>query len=221
MSTSLPKKLSVSERVLHYAIRYPSVGECLRRGVINHSALAREIRKELPQAKMPALIAAVRRLALRRKGQTGKDQELDKIFARSRLSAQGGVALLICSQPVDFEEILRLRIEAKAAEEAFLFMEGVVNFTIVCSQQFLPRIRRNFGRRIKALYEDLSLISMTLPFGSVHAHGVSARLNGLLAGAGIPIFQEMTSAGEYFMVLQTDRLSRAIEVLELRRQRDA
>jgi hypothetical protein len=209
---------SVSKYVRTYAIRYPSVGECLRRGVINHSALAREIKKELPSARTPALVAAVRRLAQRTRGTLGSDAHLDKVFFRSKLSAQGGMALLICVQGADFAAITQLKQLAARNGETFLFMEGLVNFTIVASHVLVPEIRKALGKTIVASYKDLSLISLRLPYGSVHTHGISARLTGLLAGAGIVIYQEMTSAGEYFMLLETEKLSAAVALLEYRRR---
>jgi SpoU rRNA methylase family enzyme len=210
--------LSTSMMVRNYVIRYPSVVECLRKGIINHSKLARLIQREHPKAQITALIAAVRRLAIRSLGKTNSDAALDKVFEHSRLTAQGGVSLVICASLKDISLITMLKEKALEQGELFLFMEGILNFTIVTSQTYLTFVKKAFKKSIKASYENLALLSVSLPYSSVHTHGVSARLTGLLAASGIPILQEMTSGGEYFIVLATRDLTAAIEVLEWRRR---
>jgi hypothetical protein len=211
-------RLNYSEAVLHYVFRRPSIRDCLRRNLINHSALARLVAVENKVKPCSALVTASYRLGKRLAKNASNENALEKIFRDTRIVVHGGIMLGLCENTCDASCVEMLRKQAEREHEIFLSMQGLELRTLITSERYFDAMKKQLSRSLLRSYEGLSLISIRLPPSSVFTYGISARLASLLAEAGINMLQEMTSAGEYFVVLHTKDVSRALEVLENRKR---
>jgi hypothetical protein len=210
-------RLNYSEIVMRYVFRRPSIRDCLRRNLINHSALARHVAVENRMKSCSALVTASYRLGKRLAKNASNENVLEKIFRDTRIVVHGGMMLGLCENSCDAACIETLRKQAQREHEIFLSMQGLELRTLITSERYFGSMKKRLGRSLLRTFEGLSLISIRLPPSSAFTYGISARLAGLLAEAGINMLQEMTSAGEYFLVLNTKDVSRALEVLEDRK----
>jgi hypothetical protein len=205
---------NAAQQVRNYISSHPAVKECLRRNLINFSALAREIGTRLNVRKRQAMVAAIRRLALRIRKQSSLEHEVAKLFSQSQSLVRSEMIVAVVQRPTDFKKVLTLVQESRACAEAPNIVEGEHVLTIIAHQKLLSRIKSRFGLNVLEVVRDVAQISISLPRRAMYTQGVSARLSSMLAQAGINIIEEITCSGEYLIVIADKDLLSALTLLK-------
>jgi len=205
---------STTLKIKRYISAHPAVKECLRRGLINHSELAREIANSLKLESHGATVAAIRRYALRLSAQQSVELDIDRMFRSSQVVVRSSIIVAVLSRPVDFDRIHALVKKAKSLRETVNVIEGEYVVTLIAGSKLTGQIRGQFRNKLDRIVENLAQITITLPRKSMTTPGVSARLSSMLAQAGINLIEEITCSGEYLIVISEKDIKTALELLK-------
>ena len=165
---------------------HPSIKDCLKKGLINYSALSRLISKELnieKKTSMEAILVASRRYKDRIFIKCLEDEILN-LFKKSRFEIKNKISVIIIEKNIYFEELIEIEKRIKNEKGIFFAIEGTKTITIIVHDQDKKLIEQKLGKHIINKKKDLSLISIYSP-GIEKTPGSIAFLTGLFFENGI------------------------------------
>jgi aspartokinase len=188
---------SISENVWLWIKGKPYVQEALERGIINYSALARVINKEMGGKNFEAVKAALRRmnrkLVKQRKNMEGK---VLKILRSSNLEVKNKIAVIISNK--------RLEIPTIATAKS------VSGFTHILEENEMNKIKSKDFLKIR---KGLSLITIRSPEKLEETPGVIAYLLSSLAAENINVVEFVSCYKDTLLVFKDSDVLRAFEIL--------
>ena len=201
---------SASERVRAYLAARPSIVECLRLGIVNYSALAREIG---PASARDALVQAISRYRGRLKRERSVEHRLARILDKVDVVIRTNVTLYQLSRALTDSERLRITERRRCA---FLNMfECEARSIVVCSAdsvQDVPASVRASGTLISSLSQVLLRHSVKV----AAMPGVLARLHGIFAQHDILVVETVTCLGEQLLYVESRDVQRIMGLIETR-----
>ena len=210
-------KGSASPALVHeYLASHPSVRECLARGLINHSALARAVIEEGGKASLDALIVASRRYQARiRESTLARDRRVLALLKRSRLRLRNRMCVLILDKPREFDRLLVLQREVRRDRGDFRFIEGEDAITLITNDLYLGLVKTRLGSYIKQSVSDVAQITLIFDERIETTPGVVSYVYSLLAANGVNIREEMSCWTDLLLLLDERDAARAMEVLSM------
>lgn len=208
---------SVARRVRDYIASRPAVMDAIKQDIVNYSALARVVGKELGIRKEEAVLAACRRFPIDSvKGY--KEDAVKRILKKSRIETRTKVSTVTVVQGIDVLQRLGDVVEELLDENRICRLIQVSRGTvIIVDEDSLPRvIRRLRGPQILNVRRDLVEITATSPESVEDTPGLLAYLSSALASKGINIVQAMSCYTDTIFILERDDMAAAIDVLTLR-----
>jgi hypothetical protein len=187
--------------------------ECLRRGLVNHSALAREVCDFAKTDRFDAVLIACRRLASRLKSQVSEGKRIRQLLKQARIELKNRVVVVVIEKPRDYERLYLLQKSIKKERGDFNIIEGAHAIVIISEQKFLASIREAFRTGILKITQALAQISMTFDEKIESTPGVVAQIYGLLADNGINVLEEMSSWIELMIVVDEKEAVQAMKIL--------
>ncbi len=199
-----------------YIEKHPVVKECLAKGLVNFSELARQVIEQtsLKQKDFDAVLVAVRRYA--EKVKPGKDNEkaIMKLFKKSKLEIKNKVCAIVLDESAPFSYIVKLIEEINEKQEPAHLIQGSRTFTLVTSQEFLEKIEKIFSGKVISKKKGLVQIVLRTAPAIESTPGVVAYIYSLFAEHGINIVETMSSWTETLIVLNEKDLGKAMEILK-------
>lgn len=189
--------MSIAKKTKSYVIARPAIHECLRRGIINFSALAREIQSFYQIESTPPIVVAATRYAERLKRLGSIDKKITQAIQNSQVHLLGDIIHFSVSCPLT-DLMSRELLQRQHSGTCRLF-EGNRRGIVTCQSQYAAEIRGILGRRILREYSELIEISISQSLDVVRTPGVAARLFGLLGESGINIYDTLMLAGEHIL----------------------
>jgi len=207
----------VVERIVTHA---PFLEEGLRRGVLNLSAVAREIRQEVEarvarQVSEPAIVMGLRRLAVglrRRPRPLGNVlRNIGDLTLRSDL-----VEFTFQNSPTILDHKRQLLAAMARRRDTFVAItQGISEVTLIVSRSAAGDVDRLFaGEREVARLEQLSSITVRLPAKAVGTPGVHYSILKQLAWHDINVVEVVSTYTELSIVLANADVDRAFVVLK-------
>jgi len=205
---------SVAARVREIVLRDPILVECLARGIVNFSGLARKLAEEIRavDGEVPSVVAvkmALIRIAEKLRG--GGIEAVEKIVARSALAVQDSVVVIT----VPREGISRAFKVASSlgGESRFIqVVQSLRSATIVVAREDAERVLREIGQPIEVIW-DQSVVILVSPREIVETPGVVAYITGFLARHGINITQVISCYVDTLLVMNTMEAAKAYSLL--------
>lgn len=211
--------ITAAEEIRRIVLASPFLEEGLSRGVMNYSALAREIRPQVAatlhrDVSESAILMALRRLSC----------ELGtRSIAQERILRESG-DLTVRSHLSEFtfrrsESILdpltRLLDEVRESRDLFLtFTQGVFETTVIASAGLEPTIREIFRDEATVSHlTDLSALVVKLPEQAVSMPGIHYPILRQLAWKGVSIIEILSTYTELTIVLEHAQVERAFATL--------
>ena len=210
--------MKTSEATRKVLERYPFVLECLKRGIINYSALARAIydevveetgeRVELDSIKM-AIIRTAEKL---RKTEKHIERQIRDLIAKSTLELKEDIAVITVKHyPLDRVSL----VTKKYGFRFFQLTQGIGTTTIAFDQRNLEEVIKEIGRdNIVSVIKDQSAIILVSPEKIIDTPGVIAYVTGILTRFGINITQIISCYTDTVFVIDKKLSTRAYEVLK-------
>jgi aspartokinase len=205
--------MNIAGLTREYISQHHHLKECLRLGLINYSALAREVCSYAGTDRFDAVLVACRRLASRIKGQDSEGKRIRQLLKQSRIELKNRIVVVVIEKPRDYERLYQVQKSIKKERGDFHIIEGAHAIVIISEQKFLPLIRETFRSVILKTTQGLAQISMAFDEKIESTPGVVAQIYGLLADNGINVLEEMSSWIELMIVVDEKEAVRAMQVL--------
>ena len=192
--------MSISENVWLYLKGKPYLQEALESGVVNYSALARMIGREMGTRNFDAVKAALLRLSRKLdKNRKNMEQRVLKVLRTSRLEMRDKIAVIITHSKLDIPVIAN----AKSAS----------GYTYIVNSDVAEKIR---ARDVLKIQKDLSMITVISSEVLEETPGVIAYLLSALATENINVVEFVSCYKDTLLVFKNSDIMRAYEILSER-----
>jgi len=205
---------SIARQVRDYIAGRPSITDAIKMGIVNDSALARLVSKELGIRKYDAVLAACRRFPVEKmKGY--REDAVKRMLKKSRIETRTKIATITVVQGVDVLQRLGDVVEELLDENKICRLIQVSQGTvIIVDEGSVPRVTRKLREgQVISVGRDLVEITATSPESVEETPGLLAFLSGALASRGINIVQAMSCYTDTIFILEKEDMTGAIEVL--------
>ncbi|MAF80012.1 hypothetical protein CL629_02950 [bacterium] len=208
--------MNATKEVRVFVEKHPIVKECLAKGLINLSELSRQIieQSELKQNDFDAVLVALRRLSEKLKPNKKSESTIITLLQKSKLEIKTKVCSVVLEKSTPFSFLIKLIEEINDKQEPVHLIQGSRSFTIVTSQEFLPKIEKMFAGRVIMKEKGLVQVVLRTPPKIESTPGVVAYLYTLFAERGINIVETMSSWTETLIVIDEKNMATVMEMLK-------
>jgi hypothetical protein len=214
MSKGLSKE-SLAEKTRIYIDAHPSVKDCVAKGLINYSSLARTIMKDLDLENEEAVMIACRRYAGKLNITTDHELSILNILKDSRLEMRTKTCIVTAKN--DWTVLHKMDNLFKDLWNENSIMQVVQSasaVTIIADRMLKDRIMDTVGRfNIIKVRENLVEIAVKSPEKIVDTSGVIAYLITNLSDAGINIEETVSCHTDTIFIVGEDDMIDAYSVL--------
>jgi len=212
------EKISVAKAVKDTVLSRPAIKECLILDVINYSALARLILKELEKKNVKTSTGAVK-MALIRIGEELKkeraffERRIKGVVAKTVIELQSDLTVITAEKRAVLNKIGPL---SKVMENARFFQltQGVETFTLVLSSEEKEEVVKILRDNIVDLIEEQTAIVLISPEEIIETPGFVAFVASALSSGGINITQVISCHKDTIFVLDRKDAPKAYQILE-------
>ncbi len=205
---------SIAEQVREYLDAHPTLGDAIRMGIGNHSAIARRIAGDLGPGSTDAILAACRRYPRGRR-ESHRDAGVHRVLRMSRIETRTKVAALTLSQGADVLQRLGDVVEELLDESLLCRVIQVSRGTVVIvDEDSVPRILRRLREaQLISVRKNLVEVAVTSPESIEETTGLLRHLAGILAVQEINIVEALSCYTDTIFLLQDDDLTPALAAL--------
>ena len=205
---------SIAQQVRGYIESRPSIVDAIKMDVVNYSALARLVGKELGLRKPEAVLAACRRFPIDEvKGY--REDAVKRILKKSRIETRTKVATVIVHQGVDVLQRLGDVIEELLDENRICRLIQVSQGTVVIvDDESVPRVTKKLREsQVIGVRKGLVELAVTSPESIEDTPGLLAYLSTALASRGINMVQAMSCYTDTIFLLEREDMTTAVDIL--------
>ncbi|KPU62283.1 hypothetical protein EP1X_09555 [Thermococcus sp. EP1] len=213
------EKVSVAKIVKEIVLSRPAIKECLILDVINYSALARVILKELEKENIKTSAGAVK-MALIRIGEDLKkeraffEKRIKNVVAKTVIELQSDLTVITVERRAVLNNLEQL---FKVMENARFFQltQGVETFTLVLSSEEKEKVLEIIQpKAIVDLIEEQTAIVLISPEEIIETPGIIAIMTSTLSSNGVNITQVISCHKDTIFVLNRRDAPKAYQILE-------
>jgi len=213
------EKVSVAKIVKEIILSRPAIKECLILDVINYSALARVILKELEKENIKTSAGAVK-MALIRIGEGLKkeraffEEKIKNVVAKTVIELQSDLTVITAERRAVLNNLEQL---FKVMENARFFQltQGVETFTLVLSSEEKEKVLEIIQpKAIVDLIEEQTAIVLISPEEIIETPGIIAIMTSTLSSSGVNITQIISCHKDTIFVLNRRDAPKAYQILE-------
>ena len=218
-----PTRESLAEKTRVYIDAHPSVKDCVSKGLVNYSSLARAIMKELDLDNEEAVMIACRRYASKMGVSTDHEISILNILKDSRLEMRTKTCIVTAKNDWSVLHMMDNLFKDLWNEDSIMqIVQSASAVTIIADKMLKERIIDTVGRfNILKIRENLVEITVKSPEKIVETCGVIAYLITILSDAGINIEETVSChtdtvfiVGEYDMINAYSVLTKCIQSAE-------
>lgn len=206
---------SIANQVRRYIDRRPVILAAMKKGLINHSALARQIQDETGLPSINAILAASRRFqrGLKVDADPGAIREL---LSRSRIETRSPVAIIVIDRRAPILSRLSGIMQDLLKADQLFRLDQVATATIVVVAQdaLMDVVELLDPQDVLDIRIDLVEIAVTGPATITETPGILAYLTTRLAEAEINLIQVVSCHRDTIVVIEQDQVGRAVAVLD-------
>ena len=205
--------MNVSRLTQRYIREHPSIADCLDRGLINYSSLAREICTTLNIQAFDAVLIACRRYRAKHRTRAVHEKKISSLLKSAKVRVRNKIIVLIIEKGRTLEKALALQKIVREERGDFNVIEGEEVLTIVTNSDYLPRAREVFEGKIKKVTRQLVQITMIFDESVETVSGVVANVYRLFAENDINIREEMSCWTDIMVVIDEKDIAKAMQLL--------
>jgi len=203
--------MTIADETEKYIQQRASIKYCLKRGLINYSALARLISKDMKIKSKEAILIAARRFQDKIKNAKGGENIL-RLFENSNIEIKNNVVVFTIEKNIYPDALIDTEKRIKRERGMFFAIEGTKSLTIIVQKQNKNLIKKKFRNFLLEKKEDLSLITITVQ-GIGDTPGAVFYLTSLFFEHSINIEEFMSCYDDTLIVIKSDDLGRVMEFL--------
>lgn len=206
---------TVTEITEKYIQEHRSIKECLKKGLINYSALSRLITKDLEIGRgvsSEAILVASRRYKDKIR-QASYDDKILSLFKNSNIEIKNNIAVFTIDKNIYPDSLIEIEKELKNNNELFVAIEGVKSITIIVQKKNKEIIGRKFKNNLLHKKDDLTLITMTSD-GIWEVPGAVNYISGLFFENEVNIEEFMSCHDDTLIVIDSKDIEKAMRFLK-------
>lgn len=207
--------MSISAKTNRYISERPSIKECMRRDLINFSALARQICKKEKIKNIDAAIVACRRYQARLKQDEANEDVIRDMMRRAKLRVRSKMGVVIAERPRDLSTIYEIQRKIRTSRGDCILVEGDEVITIITNMENLELFAERLKSNVLKIRENLAQVIMVFDRRIETTSGVAFFIFSMLAGRGINILEEVSCWTDVVLVLEERLLAQALDALNL------
>lgn len=208
---------TTTELTNEYIKEHPSIQSCLKKGLINYSALARLISKELDIEKKTskeAILIAARRFREKLKKDITAEQEIKQLLSHSTLEFKNKIIVFVVQKTTSFdiyEEMQNIRKEFGV----IYVIEGSDHYTVITQEKYAQTIERKAKDWLIKKTGNLALIMLRSQKEIEETRGVASFLTSLLSENGINITEFLSCWTDTLFVIHEKDATKTIQLLQI------
>jgi aspartokinase len=209
--------MNITKLTEKYINTHPSVKDCVRKGLINYSALTRKIAEDSSlelKDNFDAILIACRRYFRKVKNEKVLEDKILSILKASKLEVKNKIIVALIEKDVYFGHLLELQKIIKNKAELFHVIEGSNTMTLITAQEFKDDIKKLFKTKIIKITENLAEVTMKSSKDMEDTPGIIAYLATLLAENGINIIETMSTWTDTLFVISEEDIAKVMGVLK-------
>lgn len=207
------ERTNITRLTQRYIREHPSVADCIERGLINYSALAREIGGAHQIESLDAIVVACRRYYERRKPSARHEDRIKDLIKKAKIRLRTKIAVVIADKSMNFEKAFALQKLVKRERGDFNLIEGEEVLTIITNDEYIGDVREALGTRVRRVTRGVVQITMLFDQRIETTPGVLSYLYRLFAEGGINIREEMSCWTDVMIVVDEADAARAMQLL--------
>ena len=208
---------NTTEITNEYINEHPHIKNCLKRGLINYSALARHIAKELDiekKSSKEAILIAARRKQDNLKKEFGQEKEISKLLSDSEIEIKNKIIVFIIEKNVNFETLENIQSQIKKESGFSYILEGSDNYTIITQEKYVQIIEKSMKNKIIKMNKQMVLINIKSPKEIETIPGVVSYLTSLFAENGVNIYEFLSCWTDTIFIIDSKDLNKSINFLK-------
>ncbi|MCP3683474.1 MAG: ACT domain-containing protein [bacterium] len=208
---------NTAEITNEYVNNHPYVKNCLKKGLINYSALARHIAKELKiekQSSKEAILIASRRIHEKLRKEFAQEKDVLTLLLKSEIEIKTKISVFIVEKSIDYDLFQIIQTQIKKELGFSYLIEGSANYTIITQEKFSKLIQKELQSYILKSNKNLVLINIKTSEEIENILGVSAYLTSLFAENGVNIYEIISCWTDTIFIIDYKNLNKSIDFLK-------
>lgn len=205
--------MNITKAAERYVSERPSIKDCLKRKLINYSALSRMIGSELGIKRFDAILIACRRYSEKIKAEEVNEKRIMEILKGSKVEIRNKVVAVVLEKGIYHDDLLKLEKDIKKKREVLHIIEGATAVTVITGSEFLPGIKQLFKSDIIKVNKELAEINVKSPVEIEKTPGVLSYLCSLFSEHSINIVENMSCWTDTLFVISEKDVPKAVEAL--------
>lgn len=188
-----------------------SIKQCLKKGLINYSALSRLISKNIDKkTSNEAILIAARRF--KDKIRIKKEDEVISLFKQSNIEIKNNIVIFTLEKNIFPDSLIDIEKQIKKERSLFFAIEGTKTITIIAQKQDKDLILNKFKNYIVFKKEELSLITITSK-GIGSTPGAVSFISALFFENGVNIEEFISCFDDTLIVIKTKDVEKIMKFL--------
>lgn len=209
--------VNITKVTEEYVQEHPSIKDCLRKGMINYSALTRKIAEDLNldlKKNFDAILIACRRYYRKVKKEKILEDKILDILRQSKLGVKNKIIVSVIEKNIYFNHLLELQKTIKNKGEVFHVIGGSTTMTLITASEFKAEIKKLFKNKIIRITENLAEVTLKSTEELEKTPGVIAYLASRMAENGINIIETMSTWTDTLFVISEEDIAKVMTVLK-------
>jgi len=207
---------NTAEITNEYIDEHPYIKNCLKKGLINYSALARHIAKDLKiekkSSKEAILIAARRKQSVLKK-ELNQEKEIIKLLSNSEIEIKNKIVVFIVKKSINFEVMENIQTQIRKDSGLSYVLEGSDNYTIITQEKYIPQTEKILKNIIIKENKNMVLINIKSPKEIETISGVVSYLTSLFKENGVNIYEFLSCWTDTIFIIDSKDLNKSINFL--------
>ena len=207
-----------SELTNEFIKEHFDIKSCLKKGLINYSALARHISEDLKiekKSSKEAILVSAIRLKKRLESERSNEKRVQSLLSKSEMEIKNKMAVAVLPKTASPESLESVQRKIRKESGRYYAIQGSANHTIITEQANLEFIKEKFGHEIEKTQENLVLINIKSPEEIETTTGVIAHISELFAENNINVVELMSCWTDTIIIIDAKDLNKAIGFLKL------
>ncbi|MBU0615040.1 MAG: hypothetical protein KJ601_03020 [Nanoarchaeota archaeon] len=205
--------MTTTELTEKYISEHKSIKDCLKKGLINYSALSRLIAKELGIEKSTsreAILIAARRFKEKIKG-TALEDKIIGLFKKSNIEIKNNIVIFTIEKDVYPDSLVEIEQKIKKEKGIFFSIEGTKTITVIVQDHYSSLFSK-LKTKIMLKQDKLVLITVSSP-GIESVPGAVNYLSGLFSEHEVNIEEFMSCHDDTLIVINSKDFQKVMEFL--------
>ncbi len=205
--------MNASRLTQKYIREHPSVADCLDRGLINYSALAREICQAEDVDSFDAILVACRRYYERSKKRRSQEASIQSLLRKAKVRVRTKILVATLDKYNMLERALKLQELVRQERGDFNLIEGEEALTIVTNTEYAASVEKLFEGNVLKMRRDLVQVTMIFDERIENTPGVVSYIFRSLAESRVNVREEMSCWTDVMFVIDEGDLPKVMDIL--------